>query len=1041
MVFRYFLFCLIFNLILSQFDWIENGAPIRQGQHIEWQRTAGDGEPGQIIFAWSDTRDSMRDVYVQKIDAQGNKLWGEKGIAVTTAYGRQEDPLLVGDDNGGAFIIWIDYRDEPDTKGDVYAQHILSDGSLVWSLEGQPIVVKDGAQRNPNMCKDGNGGAYIIWKDFTVGQYEHVYATHISSDNEIINPGEGIPIMTNDSHHNGISLEIAGLGEAAMAWVDDRNGNLDIFGQRIVADHDNDTITTLWSTAEEGGVAICDAEGDQNYAKITYAAGCCGTEGITVTTWQDDRNQNFDIYMQYLWVNGDPYFQEYPQGLPLTEGLVSSQTKPRVKADDSGAYVVWYSDQNGNSDIYAQKIIASQDDPIAWSDGGLAICTAEDAQTGARLSTSGYGGAYFTWQDDRNGGDEADVYIQHVSSENMTTMPENGLVISNASLIQKSPVVRKDGSGSAFIIWEDGRSGSGGIYVQHLNSQGDLTLSDNGMEIYYGVDGKSENIKATGLNNSEALLYWEDHENGVNSTYNFGKIISNDYGASYDNAISIPNTSLSENPAQLNAEIKKVDDKLFMGFLQDNYQAGVDPFEGYSQYFQILDLADLSLIGDSNGTWLNPTDSYQYDFISEFGRDLDLLVNEDNSIFYFTSLSEFFAGPDIYVRKVGIDGQIYWDAPKNLTNNPSSDNFVKKVFNVSDGGAFIVFDQIGSGNYGNISIINSDAENYDNFPKRVCDIESDQFIEDAVDTGNGIFVIWRDNRQEGGSDIYGQYFDYSGNTLGDINGVAVATYDNDQTNARVTFHHDLNEVLVCWEDYSNGQDYDLACNTVDLDTFEVNFGADGSPLYMIASGQGDQINIYPYTALNGNYMIAWEDSRNNSDENLQTHTDIYYQEIDSNGDFIYESNGIVVCDAYHIQTEPKIDLYSKNVSDQSYLIYWSDLRSTGKDLLYNIYGQSITHDYQLSIDSNIEQDFSISSIYPNPFNPEVNISFFNPKNNQVSVKIYDLNGRLVDTLYDNFLNTGLHAFTWNGKNNSSGIYIVTIESENSYISSKMSLLK
>ena len=350
---RFLFLFLIFNLGLAQFDWVDGGAPIRQGQHIEWQRSAGDGQIGEIIFAWSDTRDSMRDVYVQKIDAQGNKLWGEKGIAVTTAYGRQEDPLLVGDDNGGAFIVWIDYRNEPDTKGDVYAQHVLSDGSLVWSLEGQPIVVKDGSQRNPNMCKDGNGGAYIIWKDFTLGQYEHVYATHISSDNEIINPGEGVPIMTNDSHHNGISLEIAGLGEAAMAWVDDRNGNLDIFGQRMVADHDNNTINTLWSTVEEGGKAICNAEGDQNYAKITYAAGCCGTEGITATTWQDDRNQNFDIYMQYLWVDGNPYFQDYPQGLPLTEGLSSSQTKPRVKADDSGAYVIWYSDQNGNSDIYA----------------------------------------------------------------------------------------------------------------------------------------------------------------------------------------------------------------------------------------------------------------------------------------------------------------------------------------------------------------------------------------------------------------------------------------------------------------------------------------------------------------------------------------------------------------------------------------------------------------------------------------------------------------------------------------------------------------
>ena len=62
-------------------------------------------------------------------------------------------------------------------------------------------------------------------------------------------------------------------------------------------------------------------------------------------------------------------------------------------------------------------------------------------------------------------------------------------------------------------------------------------------------------------------------------------------------------------------------------------------------------------------------------------------------------------------------------------------------------------------------------------------------------------------------------------------------------------------------------------------------------------------------------MIVWEDSRNNSDENLQTHTDVYYQEI-ANGDFLYSQNGIAVCDAYHIQTEPKIALYSQNESDQ-----------------------------------------------------------------------------------------------------------------------------
>ena len=149
-------------------------------------------------------------------------------------------------------------------------------------------------------------------------------------------------------------------------------------------------------------------------------------------------------------------------------------------------------------------------------------------------------------------------------------------------------------------------------------------------------------------------MYWEDHEKGVNSTFNFAKKITKEFGLSYDNAINTENKILSENSAQLNAQIRKVEDGLFLGFLQDNYQAQVDPFEGYSQYFQILDLPNLNLVGDPNGTWLNPSSFWQYSFVSEFGRDLDLSINDDNEIFYFTSLSEFFAGPDIYVRKADI---------------------------------------------------------------------------------------------------------------------------------------------------------------------------------------------------------------------------------------------------------------------------------------------------------------------------------------------------------------------------------------------------
>ena len=85
---KYVFLCV--SIIFSQFNWENNGRPIRQGYHIEWQRTSDVGSNGEVIFAWSDTRIGDRDVYAKKTDANGNDLWGSEGIAVVNAPGRQE---------------------------------------------------------------------------------------------------------------------------------------------------------------------------------------------------------------------------------------------------------------------------------------------------------------------------------------------------------------------------------------------------------------------------------------------------------------------------------------------------------------------------------------------------------------------------------------------------------------------------------------------------------------------------------------------------------------------------------------------------------------------------------------------------------------------------------------------------------------------------------------------------------------------------------------------------------------------------------------
>lgn len=90
-------------------------------------------------------------------------------------------------------------------------------------------------------------------------------------------------------------------------------------------------------------------------------------------------------------------------------------------------------------------------------------------------------------------------------------------------------------------------------------------------------------------------------------------------------------------------------------------------------------------------------------------------------------------------------------------------------------------------------------------------------------------------------------------------------------------------------------------------------------------------------------------------------------------------------------------------------------------------GNLIQASISLEKDQEVPERFSLFQNYPNPFNPETNISFSLPQESQVSLKIYNLKGQLVNILVNTRLNAGIHTFTWKGKDEagedvSSGIY-------------------
>ena len=86
------------------------------------------------------------------------------------------------------------------------------------------------------------------------------------------------------------------------------------------------------------------------------------------------------------------------------------------------------------------------------------------------------------------------------------------------------------------------------------------------------------------------------------------------------------------------------------------------------------------------------------------------------------------------------------------------------------------------------------------------------------------------------------------------------------------------------------------------------------------------------------------------------------------------------------------------------------------------------------------------TVYPNPFNPVTNISYDLPKSAVVEVKIYDINGKLISILIDEYQEKGERIISWaskdsNGQRVPSGLYLIVLKSDNTIKSKKVLLLK
>ncbi len=91
--------------------------------------------------------------------------------------------------------------------------------------------------------------------------------------------------------------------------------------------------------------------------------------------------------------------------------------------------------------------------------------------------------------------------------------------------------------------------------------------------------------------------------------------------------------------------------------------------------------------------------------------------------------------------------------------------------------------------------------------------------------------------------------------------------------------------------------------------------------------------------------------------------------------------------------------------------------------------------------TNVPRNFRLDQNYPNPFNPTTTIRFALSKPGQVSLKVYDITGRLVADLINGQKNAGEYSVMFDGHQLASGVYFYRLQTERFSETKQMMLIK
>jgi|GEM_PF-933948 len=411
---------------------------------------------------------------------------------ICRAGNNQTAPKIISDGQGGAIICWTDERVSQNTF-DIYAQRIDEDGFVQWTVNGAVVCDEWASQSGPDIAADGEGGAIITWTDTRNGDND-IYAQRIDASGNVLWTPEGVAVATGTLNQADPKVTTDGKHGAIITWNAATGGfppTSKIYAMRLGSDG-----TPLWT-----GESL--VSGSLRFSNAPSIAPD-GSGGAYIAYAYFPRPE-YDVYAQRIDSNGTVLWDSRGVGIATGSG---TQDSPLIVPDGNGNAFLGYLDWGSGATSTVHAIVLKRNGSTA---GGQRITSTSGGQNSHKLWNISPGLCGITWEDGRNTG-ITKAYAQIFDTTGQKRWAADGVEVSSRSGNQAAPFVISDGDDGLIIAWEDKSGGTlkTEIWAQRLSDTGTPLWTTAGVAV-----STADNIRQfprmipDGANG--AIITWEDY--------------------------------------------------------------------------------------------------------------------------------------------------------------------------------------------------------------------------------------------------------------------------------------------------------------------------------------------------------------------------------------------------------------------------------------------------------------------------------------------------------------------------------------------------